>query len=65
MENIFPSYFWSIVSGLALIGWILAVVGMIGRGICADGSINGKQGFIWMSLFIILYVVWIVGVNRL
>jgi len=65
LKEFFPSKFWSLVSGIGLLGWILAVLGMIRYGFRADGTLSGNQSFIWVTVFVILYSVWIMGLKML
>jgi hypothetical protein len=65
MKSFIPSQLWSIVSLLCLAGWILTVVCVTRYGFRPDGSFSGKQSFIWLALFIILYIMWIFGLSNL
>jgi hypothetical protein len=65
MRSFIPSLFWSVVSGIGLLGWIVAIMGMIWWGFRSDGYLSGKQSFIWGAIFVILYIIWIIGVQLL
>jgi len=65
MKSFLPSFVWSIVSGLSLIGWISAVICLTRWGFRPDGSLIRRKGLLWIIVFVILYVLWVVGVNSL
>jgi hypothetical protein len=65
MSPFLPSTFWSVVTGSSLIGWIVAVVLMTWNGVRPDGSFAPRRGFRWLAIFVILYIMWILGITRL
>lgn len=59
-----PDYFWSIVLELGFFGWVGAVAGFIMQ------VFQGKKGFVirrawgWGGLFLISYLLWIIGMLK-
>jgi hypothetical protein len=60
-----PSTFWSVITVISLVGWITAVAFATRRGFYPDGSLTGRQFFIWLGVFVILYLLWVFGVIML
>jgi len=60
-----PSPLWSGITVVALIGWITAVALATWRGFRPDGSLSGKESFLWLGVFVILYLFWLIGVTMI
>jgi len=65
MPDLLPSPFWSVVTGIGLIGWIAAVISLIRWGFLPDGSLCGRRTFCWVAIVVIFFSIWIMGVKML
>lgn len=59
-----PSHFWSIVSSLGFIVWILAAIGFITRGLDDELHLKGQAALRWSLTFIIGFMAWVLGLNQ-
>ena len=58
-----PSGVWGALAALGFAGWLLATVGLIGRGAGRDGRF-GKGSVSWAGVIALCYMIWIVGMMR-
>jgi hypothetical protein len=61
-QNRDPKLFWSVLSSLALLGWIAAVVGFICRSFSREGQfIGGKNSLYLGGAALFAWLIWIFG----
>ena len=65
MPHKFPSRFWSLVSGLSLLFWILTIFLFIRKGFDKNGRLLTPPAYFHMGSFVLLLGLWIVAILNL